>query len=304
MNFHKVNEIDTYQFFQIPKVLYTSEKYQNLLDGAKLMYGILLDRMKLSKKNKWADDEGNVFIIYPREDLANYMNISTRTVSRYMDSLKECGLIFEKRQGLCRPNLIYVLKAYLDDGEFEQGKDNLSYTNETSESELNWTSITTPISNTNKSNTENNNNKQDTDTKQDTTEKTVVVDDDDDNSTSKKDVERLFTLAKQVSSSITIPLLQKLLKQYSYKEIEEKLLYMQKFKQRNTIYNPCGFLVSSLKENYTIIDKAKAILDKANKAIAKSYQELEEYRKIKPASKQVSLGWLKSMKLQLGGGYS
>lgn len=299
LNFHKVNEIDTYQFFQIPKALYTSKKYQNLLDGAKLMYGILLDRMKLSKKNKWADDKGNVFIIYPREDLADYVNVSTRTVSRYMDSLKECGLIFEKRQGLCRPNLIYVLKAYLDDGEFEQGKDNLSYTNETPESELNWTSITTPISNTNISNTENNNTggntKQDTDTEVDTTSKTVVIDNDNNNNI--KELDKLF---QEVSGKSNISLIRKLLRQYSYEQIQEKLIYMQKFKQRNTIYNPCGFLVQSLKDNYTFIDKAKAILEKANKAIAKTYQELEEYRNIKPASREVSLNWIESMKLQLG----
>lgn len=295
MQFHKVNEIDSFQFFQIPKVLYTSKNYKGLSDGAKMAYGILLDRMKLSKKNKWADDDGNVFIIYPREELAEFMNISVRSITRYMKELREYKLIHEKRQGLCRPNLIYVLKAYSKEEEFDQSEvDNISDSNQTFEA--------SPISNTNISNTENNNNN--TDAKEDievdevsNTEFVVDVI----NSNSKDDVERLFSLAQKVSSSITMSLIKKLLKHYSYKQIQEKLLYMQKFKQRNTIYNPCGFLVQSLRDNYTFVDKAKAILEKASRAIAKSYQELEEYRKIKPASKQVSLSWLKSMKLQLGG---
>ncbi len=329
MLFHKVNEIDSQEFFKMPKSLYTNSRYKDLSDGARCAYTIMLNRMSVSKKNGWADEKGNIFIIYSVKDLANFMGKSERTISRYKKELEKHGLIYEIRQGLNRPNLIYVLKVE-DDMSGQKG-----------------TKMSDTLSKNNKSNTNNNNNK-DTNNLEDTTNddetvdnESVVIDDDNSNSTEQEsntqvdkheqedkseqesdnhehkneseqdnrfytvdDIKRLFELAKQVSDSITMSLIKNLLKHYSYKQIQEKLLYMQKFKQRNTIYNPCGFLVQSLKDNYTIIDKAKAILEKANRAIAKSYQELEEYRKIKPASKQVSLGWLKSMKLQLGGGYS
>ncbi len=291
MSKYNIEEVKNYCFFMIPQSLITNKKYSKLNANAKILYSVLFNRMQLSIKNNFTDENGDIYIIFSREEMAETMNVSLRSIINYMNELKEYGLVEEKRRGLGLKNLIFLQKP--------EGVKTYKKINASQEVKKD----TTHYNNTYCSNTNNNNNNTDTDAKEDIEVDEVsntdfVVDD----STSKQeDVERLFNLAKKVSSAIGIPLLQKLLKRYSYKEIEDKLLYMQKFQERNTIYNPCGFLVQSLRDNYTFIDKAKVILEKANKAIAKSYQELEEYRKIKTASKQVSLGWLKSMKLQLQG---
>ncbi|MCG0278634.1 MAG: replication initiator protein A [Thermanaeromonas sp.] len=60
--YFKVNEVNPIRFVMVPKVLLKNQKYKGLSLGAKLAYGLLLDRMELSKKNGWYDDEGRVYI--------------------------------------------------------------------------------------------------------------------------------------------------------------------------------------------------------------------------------------------------
>ena len=75
-----------------------------------MLYALLLDRMELSRTNGWIEDDGTIFLIFKREDLADMLGICTTTVWRSIKQLKEVGLIEEKRQGLNRPNLIYIGK--------------------------------------------------------------------------------------------------------------------------------------------------------------------------------------------------
>ncbi len=89
MKFHKVNEIDSQEFFKMPKSLYTNSRYKDLSDGARCAYTIMLNRMSVSKKNGWADEKGNVFIIYSVKELAKFMRKSERTISRYKKELEE-----------------------------------------------------------------------------------------------------------------------------------------------------------------------------------------------------------------------
>lgn len=285
LNFYKINEIDNFQFFQLPKALFTSEKYRDLVDGAKIMYSILLDRMNLSKKNKWAKN-GNIYIIYRREDIAEYLNLSYRTVTRYFNMLRKFNLVKEKRQGLNRPNLIFVLKPSIEKDEFENGKDNLTYSDETKCQDTNWTIGATPISNTNISNTEKNNNNTGTEE----TPKTIKKETPKNNVVIFSDAQELDKQFIKVTGKSNIPLLKKLLKRYTSEQIQEKLIYMGKFKKKNVILNPSGFLVASLKNNYTIVDKAKIIFESAEKAIKKSYAEMQEYRSMKRIPKDVSFG--------------
>ena len=79
-------------------------------NDAKMLYALLLDRMELSRANNWVDSDGTIFLIFKREDLADMLGICTTTVWRAIKQLKEVGLIAEKRQGLNKPNLIYIGK--------------------------------------------------------------------------------------------------------------------------------------------------------------------------------------------------
>ena len=110
-NLYKINEVTQHKYYQVPKELYTNPRYKTTINNdAKMLYALLLDRMELSRTNGWIEDDGTIFLIFKREDLADMLGICTTTVWRAIKQLKEAGLIEEKRQGLNRPNLIYIGK--------------------------------------------------------------------------------------------------------------------------------------------------------------------------------------------------
>lgn len=102
-------QADLFSFFRIPKVLFTNERFWNVSTDAKLLYGILLDRMNLSAKNGWCDEDGRVYIIFTVEEIMESLGCANKKSGKLLDELeKKCGLIERKRQGLGKPNLIYV----------------------------------------------------------------------------------------------------------------------------------------------------------------------------------------------------
>ena len=102
-------QADMFSFYRIPKVLFTNERFWNVSTDAKLLYGILLDRMNLSAKNGWLDDAGRVYIIFTVEEIMESLGCANKKSGKLLDELeKKCGLIERKRQGLGKPNLIYV----------------------------------------------------------------------------------------------------------------------------------------------------------------------------------------------------
>ena len=110
-NLYKINEVTQHKYYQVPKELYTNPRYKTVINNdAKMLYALLLDRMELSRTNGWIEDDGTIFLIFKREDLADMLGICVTTVWRALKQLKEVGLIEEKRQGLNRPNLIYIGK--------------------------------------------------------------------------------------------------------------------------------------------------------------------------------------------------
>ena len=104
-------EGEQYTFYRIPKVLFTAECFRSLSCEAKVLYGLLLDRMGLSIKNRWFDEEDRVYIIFTVEELAELLNCGTQKVVRLLKELdvkSGIGLIEKKRLGLGKPNVIYV----------------------------------------------------------------------------------------------------------------------------------------------------------------------------------------------------
>ena len=67
--YFRAEESDQFSFFRIPKALFTEKEFASLSTDAKLLYGILLDRISLSKKNGWIDSDGYVYIIYTIAEL-------------------------------------------------------------------------------------------------------------------------------------------------------------------------------------------------------------------------------------------
>lgn len=100
---------EQFAFYRIPKVLFTDDRFRVLSAEAKTLYGILLDRVTLSAKNGWIDQQGRVYIIYTIEEIMADMNCGNKKAIQLLSDLeKKVGLIERKRQGLGKPNLIYV----------------------------------------------------------------------------------------------------------------------------------------------------------------------------------------------------
>ncbi len=104
-------EAEQYSFYRIPKMLFTAECFRSLSCEAKVLYGLMLDRMGLSIRNRWIDEEDRVYIVFTVEETAELMNCGTQKAVKLMKELdtdKGIGLIEKKRLGMGKPNVIYV----------------------------------------------------------------------------------------------------------------------------------------------------------------------------------------------------
>ena len=102
-------QAEQFSFYRIPKMLFTDDRFWNVSTDAKLLYGILLDRMNLSARNGWMDAAGRIYIIFTLEETMAALNCGDNKATKLYNELeKKCGLIERKRQGLGKPNLIYV----------------------------------------------------------------------------------------------------------------------------------------------------------------------------------------------------
>jgi len=80
----------------------------SLSNDAKVLYSLLRDRHQLSTKNKWINDKNEVFLIYSRNEMSNMLRVTEKTALKAVNQLKELNLLSEVKQGLNKPNLIYL----------------------------------------------------------------------------------------------------------------------------------------------------------------------------------------------------
>lgn len=90
-NFYKVNETLNHKYYQIPQELFINLLYKNTLNSdSKLLYGFLLDRLSLSIKNNWHDENGNVYLIFTRKEVQDKLNLSVKTVTKAFKTIIRC----------------------------------------------------------------------------------------------------------------------------------------------------------------------------------------------------------------------
>lgn len=152
----KIHDIDNESFYQIPKSLFTNENYKGLGNDAKIIYAFLKDRMELSRKNSWKDENDDIYLLFTQEEIANLLDVSLSTVTRAMKRLKQYDLIEIIRQGLSKPNKIYINKTIMD-GQIKTSKDDQSrHVNLTSQDTSNLHTNDTEYSDTENNETEKN----------------------------------------------------------------------------------------------------------------------------------------------------
>lgn len=99
---------ESYSFYRIPKMLFTEEIFETLSTDAKVLYGLLLDRISLSRENGWLDDAGRVYVYYTIKSVKKSLRCANTKACGLLRELDEFGLIERKKQGLGKPTIIYV----------------------------------------------------------------------------------------------------------------------------------------------------------------------------------------------------
>ena len=110
LDYYYGTEAEQYSFYRVPKTLLTDSRYKGVSIEAKVLYGLLLDRMSLSVRNGWMDKDRRVYIYFTQEDAMALMNCGKDKATRLFRELDQggIGLIERKKQGQGRPTRIYV----------------------------------------------------------------------------------------------------------------------------------------------------------------------------------------------------
>lgn len=135
LDFYYGRESEQFTFYRLPKALITDKRFSGMSNNAKLLYGLMLDRMSLSKRRGWLDEENRVYIKYSLNNIEEDLNVSKKTAGGLLKELQGIGLI-EMVQQSGVANVIYVKNFISEDksGEKEEPVKNMDQcTNETGE---------------------------------------------------------------------------------------------------------------------------------------------------------------------------
>jgi hypothetical protein len=108
LNYFYGDEADKYKFYRVPAILFTDVRFKAISTESKLLYGFMLDRTSLSKKNHWVDKNGKIFIYYKQAEAQEQLNIGHSSVTKIFTELTNIGLIERKKQGQGKQEIIYV----------------------------------------------------------------------------------------------------------------------------------------------------------------------------------------------------
>ena len=153
-------EADQFSFYRIPKALFPNECFKDLSSDAKSLYGVRLDRMSVSMKNQWFDEENRAYIYFSIEDIMELLNCGRNKAVKSLQELddeKGIGLVEKRRQGFGKVTIIYV-KSFIQEGCEEEKKEKskmVKFTNQTSVEEEEIEEVY--ISNSNNTNINNTN---------------------------------------------------------------------------------------------------------------------------------------------------
>lgn len=120
LDFYYGRESEQFTFYRLPKALITDEHFKDMSNNAKLLYGLMLDRMSLSKRRGWLDEDNKVFIKYSLNNIEEDLNVSKKTAGVLLKELENIGLIdMVKQTGVA--NVIYV-KNFVSEDKSSAGK--------------------------------------------------------------------------------------------------------------------------------------------------------------------------------------
>ena len=108
-NYFYGDQAQLFAFYRTPKAFFQGGEYKDISAEAKILYGILLDRVSLSAMNEWKDEAGRVFIYCTLESIQEALGCAHQKATKLLRELEKAGLIERKKQGLGKPDIIYVM---------------------------------------------------------------------------------------------------------------------------------------------------------------------------------------------------
>lgn len=117
-------ESEQFAFYRIPQILFKDDKFAKLSTDAKVLYGLFLNRVSLSKKNHWIDEQGRVFVYYTLENIQEDLHCANQKAMKLLKELERYGLIERIKQGLCKPDRIYVKNFILHQQSLVRSNEN------------------------------------------------------------------------------------------------------------------------------------------------------------------------------------
>ena len=106
--YFREEESEQFAFYRIPQILFKDDRFSKLSTDAKVLYGLFLNRVSLSKKNHWIDELGRVYVYYTLTNIQEDLHCASQKAMKLLKELESYGLIERIKQGLCKPDRIYV----------------------------------------------------------------------------------------------------------------------------------------------------------------------------------------------------
>ena len=110
-------------YYRLPKLLFTNKIFRNMSSDAKILYGLMLDRMSISQKNKWIDSENRAFIIYSQQEAMEMLGCKENKAINLFKELEAIGLMERKKQGQGKAALLYLKDFVEEDPEEVQTRE-------------------------------------------------------------------------------------------------------------------------------------------------------------------------------------
>ncbi|CAD0149457.1 Replication initiator protein [Streptococcus thermophilus] len=219
------------RFIKIPMAFVESKYYSKFSTEGKYLYGILYNRFQLSLKNGWVDDKNCVYLIYTVEDLCKILGFGKNKVIKLKKELVKYGLLEEVRQGLNKPNLLYLQnvenKESLLNSDFEEVENgskpaeiaevsNSNFQNSQNQTSRSFKNKLQEVSNSNSNKTENNK----TENNKTENNKTDVIlsEDEEERATQKSERKNQDSLSRKVDKATKYD------REYIYSLVHDQLL--------------------------------------------------------------------------------
>lgn len=107
--YYSIEEAKQFSYYRLPKALFSNKEFSGISSDAKLLYGILLERLSLSIKNGWIDEHNHAYLYFGMKQVCNLLHCSLRKCKDLFSSLENIGLLKRKNNGFGKASRIYVM---------------------------------------------------------------------------------------------------------------------------------------------------------------------------------------------------